>query len=688
VLVSIPAHSQYFQATVPVKIGNEQFDVLVELGLDAGTGQIYAHFQSVDPATSLPPDVLTGFLPPENGTGRGQGHLSYTVRSKPNLPTGTVIKNIAVIQFDHGEIIATNQIAPHDPSQGTDPTREARNTIDAGTPSSQVASLPATAASATFNVAWSGQDDSGGSGVGAYDIYVGVDGGAYALWQSATSATSVTYTGQLGRTYRFYSIARDNVGHFELAPAQPDAITSVPDNFPPLISNQSFSVPENSSVDTVVGTVVASDSGASPTLTYSLISGNVGSAFTIDAGTGVIHPSTGTSLNFEATSTYTLTVQVSDNGSPSLSSSAQITIHVTDVNEAPTIAGGQTFSLVENSPVNTLVGTVVASDADTNDIRTYEIVSGNSSGTFAINGTSGAITVANAGALDFETTSSFTLTIKVSDNGSPSLSSTAQLAIQVTDANEPPAILLNQSFTVLSNAVVGTAVGTVAATDPDTSGPNSIRNFSIEPNHGTSAFTINAQSGQISVADAAFLSAMGGQVILLEITDTDGGNPALSVTGTVSVTVIQANTAPTLGTPGPASTFYGNLKTPVKVFPTLTLTDADGTATLASVVISLPLGAAKKNPDIIATPGLSGIGTRADAVVNGRLQITLTLRPGATNSSVESMLRSLTFQTKGSGLKVLSRNFQIQVTDTTGLHSNVISQTVVLSKKSPKPPKH
>lgn len=42
-----------------------------------------------------------------------------------------------------------------------------------------------------------------------------------------TPATEAVFVGQPGSTYRFYSIATDNVGHREEAPAQPDAQTEV-----------------------------------------------------------------------------------------------------------------------------------------------------------------------------------------------------------------------------------------------------------------------------------------------------------------------------------------------------------------------------------------------------------------------------------------------------------------------------
>ena len=65
--------------------------------------------------------MLTGFLPPEDGTGRGKGYIGYTVQPKAGLPTGTEIRNVALISFDGQTIIATNQIDPQDPAAGTDP---------------------------------------------------------------------------------------------------------------------------------------------------------------------------------------------------------------------------------------------------------------------------------------------------------------------------------------------------------------------------------------------------------------------------------------------------------------------------------------------------------------------------------------------------------------------------------------
>lgn len=223
-LVVVPTDKQqYFEKIVPYSYGGMDFEVHIEAGIHLATGVVFANFYTIDPETELPPPVHIGFLPPEDGTGRGQGHVSYVIRPKANLPTGTAIRNVATIQFDFGLKIGTNQVDPLDPSQGTDPDKECLNTIDADPPASSVAALPASSLT-QFLVSWSGDDV--GAGVASYDIYVSDNGGDWTLWLAATTDTSAKYDGEVGHTYAFYSNARDNVGHLESPPPQADAATT------------------------------------------------------------------------------------------------------------------------------------------------------------------------------------------------------------------------------------------------------------------------------------------------------------------------------------------------------------------------------------------------------------------------------------------------------------------------------
>ena len=47
-------------------------------------------------------------------------------------------------------------------------------------------------------------------------MYVSIDSGAYTLWQTQTTQTTATYTGEAGKTYSFYSVATDRLGKIEV----------------------------------------------------------------------------------------------------------------------------------------------------------------------------------------------------------------------------------------------------------------------------------------------------------------------------------------------------------------------------------------------------------------------------------------------------------------------------------------
>jgi hypothetical protein len=112
-----------------------------------------------------------------------------------------------------------------------------------------------------------------------------------------------------------------------------------------------------------------------------------------------------------------------------------VTVTLNDVNEAPVIVD-QSFQVIANSSAGTLVGTVLASDPDAGQELSYTITAGNASGAFALDGTSGRITVADTGALG--TASSFTLTVRATDSATPALSASAVVTITVTSGNSAP----------------------------------------------------------------------------------------------------------------------------------------------------------------------------------------------------------------------------------------------------------
>jgi VCBS repeat-containing protein len=110
----------------------------------------------------------------------------------------------------------------------------------------------------------------------------------------------------------------------------------------------------------------------------------------------------------------------------------------------PTVADA-TFAINENLVSGSVVGTVVASDPDASETLSYAITAGNTGGAFAINSTTGVITVDNAAAVDFETNPTFALTVEVTDSEVPMLSDTATITINLNNVNDPPTVVLGSS---------------------------------------------------------------------------------------------------------------------------------------------------------------------------------------------------------------------------------------------------
>ena len=217
-MIMVPKGLGNYQAAMDVLVDNEYvaqttLRIQIDVSLDKATCTLTCTLMGLDPQTGwLPENIMLGILYPNDDTGRGDGHISYTVKSLAGLPSGTEITNKASIYFDWNDPIDTPNVL---------------NTIDASSPTSSVEALTAVTGAAQFLVSWGGTDEVGGSGVAKYDVFVSDNGGAYAPWLTDTAATSATFTGEDGHTYAFYSRAKDNVGHVEAAPADPDAVTMI-----------------------------------------------------------------------------------------------------------------------------------------------------------------------------------------------------------------------------------------------------------------------------------------------------------------------------------------------------------------------------------------------------------------------------------------------------------------------------
>ncbi len=120
-------------------------------------------------------------------------------------------------------------------------------------------------------------------------------------------------------------------------------------NDAPAVVPATFSVPENTTNGTLVGTVSATDLDVGDTVTaFAITAGNLGNAFAIDS-TGKITVKDATKLDFEAKPTYTLTVRATDNHVAS--GLGTVTVNVGDITFDPIVMLGETANSVVVSRV-------------------------------------------------------------------------------------------------------------------------------------------------------------------------------------------------------------------------------------------------------------------------------------------------------------------------------------------------
>ncbi len=127
------------------------------------------------------------------------------------------------------------------------------------------------------------------------------------------------------------------------------------------------------------------------------------------------------------------------------------------------------FSIAENSANGTLIGTALTSDPDAANTYTYSLTN-NAGGRFAINATTGVITVANSSLLNFEANTSHTIVVQSMDQGG--LSTNKTFTITVTDVNEAPTAAADSATALeaggVSNGTAGTnPTGNVLTNDTD-----------------------------------------------------------------------------------------------------------------------------------------------------------------------------------------------------------------------------
>ncbi|MBK7003060.1 MAG: cadherin domain-containing protein [Rhodoferax sp.] len=353
----------------------------------------------------------------------------------------------------------------------------------------------------------------------------------------ATDNTLTLTQAQIGKTITVIASYTDGFNTFESVSSGPTVAIISTNNAPSITSGSSASVAENAPASTVVYTATATDPDAD-TLSYTL-TGPDAASLTIDAATGAVNLKT--PANFEAQSSYSFNVVVSDNASPALSHSAAITLSVTDINEAPTMAASAQTLVAENGIANALVYTASAQDVDANTTLSYSL-SGPDASAFSIDATTGALHIKTP--TDFEAKPLYNAIVTASDNGlsgvGQRLSVTQDLRIVVTDVNEAPSITSGTSAVVANNSPVDTLVYKTTASDPDA---GDVLTYSLL-GADASLLNVNPTTGAITLKTASDINTKPSYSF--NVIASDKGTLSASKAISVQVTADNQNAPPVI----------------------------------------------------------------------------------------------------------------------------------------------
>ncbi|XP_036431587.1 protocadherin gamma-A10-like [Colossoma macropomum] len=318
---------------------------------------------------------------------------------------------------------------------------------------------------------------------------------------------------------------------------------------PPVFSQPVYrvSLPENVPKNSIVVTVRATDKDQGPngevTYSFSQSTGKAMEFFTIDPNTGDIRVND--ILDYEKSKQYELNVKAMDKDG--LTDTSKVLVEITDVNDNAPVISVISFSnpIPEDSAPETVIAMLNIKDIDSGKNGQIKC-SVNSDLPFRIKSSSSNFySLVTDQFLDREKVSEYNITIRATDEGSPSFSTNKTLQLKISDVNDNAPVFQRQSYTayVMENNTPGVSIFAVTASDKD-SGNNARISYFLEDVlvNGVSASTyisVHAESGEILAVRSFDYEQTKEFNIRLKA--QDGGNPPLSSNVSVKIIIQDQN---------------------------------------------------------------------------------------------------------------------------------------------------
>ncbi|CAL8354930.1 unnamed protein product [Merluccius merluccius] len=255
-------------------------------------------------------------------------------------------------------------------------------------------------------------------------------------------------------------------------------------------------------------------------------------------------------LDRERVSQYDVTITATDEGTPPLSSTNVITVHVSDVNDNAPRFDYLIINVYvkENSPTGQVIHTITAADADLSENAKVTYATNNKLSNIPvlsmvnINSETGEIVCRQT--FNYEEMKTFQFKVQATDSGVPPLSSNVTVNVFILDENDnSPGILAPysehgsvNSENIPYSAEAGYFVAKIRAVDAD-SGYNALLSYHISEPKGTNLFRIGTSTGEIRTKRRMSDNDLKTHPLVVLV--SDNGEPSLTATVSIDVVVVE-----------------------------------------------------------------------------------------------------------------------------------------------------
>ncbi|XP_070771479.1 protocadherin Fat 4 [Enoplosus armatus] len=319
-------------------------------------------------------------------------------------------------------------------------------------------------------------------------------------------------------------------------------VSDINDNVPRFSQGEyRVEVSETESVGTSLLTLSAvdPDEGANGRVTYSIFlqSPSSPAVFELDSSSGTLQLIQ--TLDYSEVKVYSLMVQASDGGTPSLVGNGSVVVKVKDVNNNPPEFSKDNYDVAvsENLASGASVLTLEVTDRDEGGfVGTLRILP--ESAPFSIN-SDGTIRVKNSSALDRETTERIVFQVEAKETKPPHQAAVVSVNITLLDENDNSPKFTSSKYEskVFTNQTEGMLLVKVEAEDPDAH-VNGLIKYSIDFGNQNDHFSVDENTGAITLTKMIPLEEHQTLVFLLFITARDGGVVSRSTSSQVEILAI------------------------------------------------------------------------------------------------------------------------------------------------------